>query len=121
MANIRATHTDILPWLEPLMHSALVWRETGSAGGIRASSARKAADGHVIEYVNLVTACALAQGKVFHSGEYHKAVGAIGMPSDIASAMIRAGDNNLPESHEYYEVLARLVVFLTDGGNLSKD
>ena len=121
MNDINATHDDILPWLEPLVHSALVWQEVGSAGGVRAISALIGHDDHVIEYLNLVTACAAAYGKAFHSGEYHMAAATIGMPSTIASALIRAGDNNLPESNEYFGVLAKLINFLANGGNLLKD
>ena len=112
---------DILPWLKPLIRSTLVWYEVGSAGGIRATSQQIAEDGHAIECVNLVTACALAQGKVFHSGEYSFAAEAIHMPDDIASALSRAGDNNLPSTHKYYAALTALVDFLTHGGNLLKD
>ena len=112
---------DILPWLEPLLSSSLQWREIGTAGGIRATSTLVGQDGHRVEYLNLVTACAAKCGRAFHSSEYGKAAEFLGMPHAIANAMIRAGDNNLPRSHEHSAVLARLVGFLTNGGNLSKD
>ena len=112
---------DILFWLEPLVTTPLVWREVGSAGGIRANTALRDADDKPIEYLNLVTAIAASHGHAMHSGEYHTAATAVGMPPDITSVLVRAGDNNLPESHEQFPVLARLVSFLTHGGNLLKD
>ncbi len=112
---------DILPWLEPLLRTPLLWRETGSAGGIRAQCNLKGKDGHNVEYLNLVTACASVRHKIFHSGEYVIAAKALGMPLDIANAMIRAGDNSLPEAHEHFVTLSALVNFLVNGGNILKD
>ncbi len=110
---------DILPWLEPLVTAPFVWREIGSAGGIRAiTHLRDPKDQHEIVYLNLVTAIAATFGLAFHSGRYHAAAEAIGMPQELASALIRAGDNNLPVQHEMFVPLTRLVEFLAKGGNL---
>ena len=111
------THS-ILHWFQPLMSHPLVWQPAGSAGGIRAITSLVDDEGKSIEYLNLVTACAALKGFAFHSGDYHSAAEAIGMPDALASAMIRADDNNLPESHEYFVPLARLVDYLANGRNL---
>ncbi len=122
MAYSIATQYDMLSWIAPLAAQPLVWRETGSAGGLRAVSTLTGRDDHAIEYLNLVTACALARvGKAYHSGEWHAAAEAMRMPSQIASAMVLAGDNNLPESNKYFVTLTKLVEFLANGGNLLKD
>ena len=112
---------DILSWLEPLVTTPLAWCEVGSAGGIRALTSLRDKDDSPIEYLNLVTAIAAQRGMALHSGEYHTAADKLRMPLDIASALVRAGDNNLPATHEHFLVLARLVSFLTHGGNLSED
>ena len=110
--------SNILPWLEPLMNEPFVWREIGSAGGIRVVTHLRDSDGKPLEYLNLVTALAVTCGGRYQSGDYHLAADAIGLPADLASALIRVGDNNLPESHEFYPALTRFVEYLTKGGNL---
>ena len=109
---------DVLLWLQPLLTAPYVWRETGSAGGIRATTLLRDKEGRPIQYLNLVTALAAARGLAFHSAEYKSAAIAIRMPLDLASAMSRADDNNLPKSHEYSKILTALVGFIANGGNL---
>ena len=108
---------DVLVWIEPLVTAPYEWRETGSSGGIRANTLLRR-DDRPVEYLNLVTALAAIRGGIFHSGEYHEAAEKLDMPQALANAMIRAGDNNLPESHEFFMPLARLVNFLANGGSL---
>ena len=109
---------DILSWCEPLMRAPFVWREVGSAGSIRAITQLRDANDRPVEYLNLVTAIAAVRGKVFNSGDYNSAATFMHMPDAVASALIRAGDNNLPKEHEYYVALTGLVDYLTSGGNL---
>ena len=109
---------DILPWIEPLLTAKFMWREAGSAGGIRAVTQLRDNDGRPVEYLNMVTAIAAIRGLAYSSGKYAVAANRIGMPADIANAIVRAGDNNLPESHPNFVTLAAVVDFLTKGGNL---
>ena len=109
---------DILPWLEPLLKAPFVWQEVGSAGGIRAKTSLRDSTGTIVGYFNLVTAIAAVCGKVFCSADYHDAALYIAMPQGIAGAVIRAGDNNLPQSNKYFVPLSTVVRFLLKGGNL---
>ena len=112
------TNQDMLPWFEALTTAPFIWHELGSAGGIRARVQLRDSEGSIIEYLNLVTACAAMRGRAFHSGDYKDAAMSLNMPYIVANALIRAGDNNLPESHKFFVPLAKLVEFLTNGGNV---
>ncbi len=108
----------LLLHLYPLMKSNLKWVSTGSANALRAATMLRDEDGHAIQWLNLVTACAAHYGRVYHSADYHTAARAAIIPDTIAMATIMAGDGILPESHEHFVTLSKVVKFLRNGGNL---
>ena len=112
------TEQQLLLWIEPLLTQSLRWEVVGTAEGIRKKTNLRDKEDKSVEYLNLVTALAANYGKAFHSGDYHSAAAWLGMPEDMASVLIRAGDNNLPAGHEHSATMTRLVNYLTNGGTL---